>query len=152
MKLMPITLLAVTLGLFACSSQPTKTATTAAPSDAELADALAAVFGEQLKPDMAKVEQHPLGSLKNPVRVAMPMGERDYVARLICANGEQVSAYARDGSAGIGPYGSMLDAYTVICDTNEGAVEHTVYMDMYHADHEETRPAHGFKALTPPKK
>lgn len=65
-----------------------------------------------------------------------------------CENGELVSDFFRDGSVGIGPYGSMLDLYIVICDTNEGAVEHQVFMDMYHQDNIEKRPA-GFKALTP---
>ncbi len=134
--------------LSACSTQPKQQDTDA---DAELAKVLNAAFGERKKPDMTIVEQSPLGSAENPVRVAMPIGQRDYLARLVCDNGEQVSAFARTGSAGIGPYGSMMDTYTVICDTYQGVVEHTIYLDMYHADYEETRPAQGFKALLPPR-
>lgn len=135
--------------LSACSTQPKQQENT---SDAELTDALGAVFGERKRPNMAELEQYPLGTPENPVRVAMPIGQRDYLTRLICDNGEQVSAFARSGSAGIGPYGSMMDAYTVICDTYQGAVEHTIYLDMYHSDYEEVRPAIGFKALMPAKK
>jgi hypothetical protein len=135
--------------LSACSTQPKQQENT---SDAELTDALGAVFGERKRPNMAELEKYPLGTPENPVRVAMPIGQRDYLARLICNNDEQVSAFARSGSAGIGPYGSMMDAYTVICDTNQGAVEYTVYLDMYHANYEEKRPAKGFKALKPAKK
>lgn len=136
------------LSLIACSSQPQPQEKS---SEDELTDALAAVFGERKKPDMKMVEKYPLGTAENPVRVAMPIGQRDYLSRLVCSNGEQVSAFAREGSAGIGPYGSMIDSYTVICDTYQGAVEHTVYLDMYHGDYEETRPAQGFKALLPQK-
>lgn len=95
----------------------------------------------------AEIEKHPLGSAENPIRVSGPAGERKYLARLICANGEKVSAFSRSGSTGFGPYGSILDVYVVICDTDQGAVNHTVFMDMYHDNHVETRPAHGFKAL-----
>lgn len=146
MKLIHLPVFVFALNLIACNSQPQPQEKS---SEDELTDALAAVFGERKKPDMKMVEKYPLGTIENPVRVAMPIGQRDYLARLICENGEQVSAFARDGSAGLGPYGSMLDAYTVICDTDKGAVEHTVYLDMYHADHQETRPAQGFKALRP---
>lgn len=148
MKYNHLPLFVFALSLIACSSQPKPQENSA---DAELADALGAVFGERKQPNMAMVEKYPLGTPENPVRVAMPIGQRDYLARLVCDNGEQVSAFARSGSAGIGPYGSMIDAYTVICDTYQGAVEHTVFLDMYHADYEETRPAQGFKALLPHK-
>jgi hypothetical protein len=93
------------------------------------------------------IDQHPLGSAKNPIRASGPEGERQYLSRLICENDEPVSAFSRDGSSGIGPYGSILDIYTVVCDTDEGAINHTIFMDMYHDDYKEKRPAHGFKAL-----
>ena len=145
LALAPILTLAALLS--ACSTQPQQANT----SDEDLTDALGAVFGVRKQPNMAELEKYPLGTAENPVRVAMPIGQRDYLSRLICENDERVSAFNRIGSAGIGPYGSMIDAYTVICDTYEGAVEHSVYLDMYHSDYEETRPAQGFKALLPPK-
>ena len=130
--------------LSACTTQ-----TAPANTDGKEPDnALEGVFGKQIKPNMREVEKHPLGTEKNPVRVSMPEGERDYLTRLVCANGEQVSAFARMGSGDLSPYGSVMDIYTVICDTDQGAVEHTVFMDMYHANYVENRPAHEFKALT----
>jgi hypothetical protein len=131
--------------LSACSHQPTTSKTPV--KDEDLASALSSLFGAPLKPDMQEVEKHPLGSIKNPIRVSMPVGQRDYLSRLICENNEPVSAFSRGGSVGIGPYGSMLDVYTVVCDTDQGAVEHAVYMDMYHGNYIELRPAVGFKAL-----
>lgn len=132
----------------ACSTSPKPSDT----SDAELTDVLGAVFGVRKQPDMTQLEKHPLGTPENPVRVAMPIGQHDYLSRLICENDERISAFNRIGNAGIGPYGSMVDAYTVICDTNKGAVEYSVYLDMYHSDYEEIRPAQGFKALLPKQK
>lgn len=146
-------ILSLTILLVACStSNPSKkdTENTSTPKTKEqqdLAASLKLLFGEPVKPDMAEVEKHPLGSKANPIRVSGPSGERKYLSELICNNGEPVSAYSRAGSADIGPYGSILDIYTVICDTDKGAVEHSVFMDMYHRDYIETRPAHGFTAL-----
>jgi len=139
--LAPLILIA---SLSACTNQPTHTT----PDDEDLGNALGGIFGEQIKPDMNEVEKNPLGSAKNPIRVSMPIGERDYLSRLICENGEKVSAFSRNGSGDLSPYGSTMDIYTVICDTNKGAMEYTVFMDMYHGNYVEHRPAHGFKALT----
>lgn len=138
-------IIAIVLLLTACAQQPKQTS----DKDENLASALSSIFGDQIQPDMKEVEKHPLGSAKNPVRVSMPVGQYDYLSRLVCENGESVSAFSRNGSVGQGPYGSIMDLYTVICDTNQGAVEHSVYMDMYHPDNTETRPAAGFKALKP---
>lgn len=92
-------------------------------------------------------DKQPLGSFANPVRADGPEGQREYLARLVCSNQEPVSAFQRLGSAGVGPYGSILDVFVVICDTYQGAVNHTLYMDMYHSGYRETRPALGFAAL-----
>ena len=143
----------LTINLIACSAANTPKNDTAdkpatkTKEQENLADSLSILFGEPVKVDPAEIEKHPLGSQHNPIRVSGPAGERKYLARLICENGEPVSAFSRDGSADIGPYGSILDIYTVICDTDKGAVNHTVFMDMYHGNYKETRPAHGFKAL-----
>lgn len=145
MKIKMITAALLALLVSACAQQPKQTS----DKDENLASALSSIFGDQIQPDMKEVEKHPLGSAKNPVRVSMPVGQYDYLSRLVCDNGEPVSAFSRDGSVGQGPYGSIMDLYTVICDTNQGAVEHSVYMDMYHPDNTETRPAVGFKALKP---
>src|SRR5262245_24091680 len=117
----------LTINLIACTATntPKKETTdrpaTKAKEQEDLADSLRILFGEPVKVDAAEIEKHPLGSKHNPIRVSGPAGERKYLARLICENGEPASAFSRDGSTGIGPYGSILDIYTVICDTDKGA-------------------------------
>lgn len=137
--------------LSACSTQP-KQSTTPDASDEELSPALIGLFGENRQVNEASLENIPLGSKENPVRVQGPMGQRAYLSRLVCENNEPVSAYRRSGGAGIGPFGNIIDLYEVICDTNKGAVSHSVYLDMYHDEYQETRPAAGFIALKPIKK
>ena len=148
-----IIFLTVFLTLVGCAAVPSKTPeksqskNTTETEDQDLAATLTALFGQSITPDPQEIEKYPLGSAENPVRASGPSGQRRYLSRLICDNGEVVSAFSREGSAGIGPYGSIMDAYVVICDTNKGAINHTLYMDMYHSNYEETRPAQGFKAL-----
>lgn len=82
-----------------------------------------------------------LGTVTNPVRVLMPEGEREYLHRLRCANGS-APTFERQGSAGIGPYGKILDIYSVQC----GAEFSSIYMDMYHCS-EEQSPVPGFEIV-----
>lgn len=137
--------------LTACATQP-KQPTPQKASDEELTSALVALFGEKIQVDEKTLENIPLGTKENPVRVEGPMGQHDYLSRLVCDNNETVSAFQRSGSAGIGPFGNLTDLYEVICDTDKGAVSHSVFLDMYHGDYEETRPAVGFVGLKPGKK
>lgn len=136
--------------LTACASTPEPSVQS--EEDEELALSLAALFGETIQVDEKTLAQYPLGSKDNPVRVEGPLGQREYLSRLVCDNHEQVSAFQRSGNAGIGPYGNIIDRYEVICDTNQGAVTHNVYLDMYHGSYVETRPAAGFIALKPASK
>jgi len=99
-----------------------------------------ALQGAELDEALAKAASHPLGSMKNPVRASMPPGERDYLARLRCPDGA-APAYDRQGSGGAGPYGNIVDFYTVSC---KGAEAVRVAMDMYHAAYVEERPVPGF--------
>ncbi len=100
--------------------------------------------GKKLKTAIAAAQAHPLGSEKNPIRADMPPGERAYLARLRCADGN-APAFERLGSTGIGPYHNILDLYTVQC---AGAQPVSVYIDMYH-DHVETAPVAGFTIVAP---
>lgn len=84
-----------------------------------------------------------LGSSNNPVRASGPMGQRDYLHRLRCPD-DSSPAFERLGSAGLGPYGRMIDAYRVQCD---GQPETVIYMDLYHCD-EESEAVSGF-SITP---
>lgn len=93
---------------------------------------------DQTKP---KVEiSGPLGSDTNPVRCDFPKGERQYLNRLRCADGEPPT-YSRIGSFGLGPYGNVLDGYKVKC---EGRDDVTIFMDMYHQKYVETEAVPSF--------
>ena len=84
----------------------------------------------------------PLGSAQNPVRADMPAGQRAYLSRLRCANGRAPS-FERRGNMGAGPYGSIIDAYSVTC-AGSAPAESVVHLDMYHAGHVEAAAVPGF--------
>lgn len=90
----------------------------------------------------ARLADKPLGSEQNPVRADMPAGQRAYLARLRCANGRGPT-FSRIGSMGAGPYGSIVDAYSVNCAGSTPA-QSVVHMDMYHAGHAEAAAVPGF--------
>ncbi len=90
-----------------------------------------------------EIAKHKLGSQGNPVRADMPKGEHEYLSSLACSDGSQIS-YRRLGSAGTGPYGTILDIYNVSCFVNSTLEEYTVYMDMYHPNYKETQAIEGF--------
>ena len=100
-------------------------------SDAELARAVAAASA------------FPLGTAENPVRVGGPDGERAYIARLRCADGSRPKVGQR-GAAGVGAFGSVIDAYPLDCGTAAPG-KLTLVMDMYHDEHEEERAPAGFR-------
>lgn len=80
-----------------------------------------------------------LGSKTNPVRCSGPPGERAYLNRLRCSD-EKPPKYHRIGSYGLGPYGNIIDGYSVKCEEKDAV---TVFMDMYHK-HVEKEPVPGF--------
>ncbi len=84
----------------------------------------------------------PLGGRENPVCTKGVLGQRDYLARLRCKNG-RAPEFERAASIGIGPYGKILDLYTLHCEN--GPVQQ-VAMDLYHCI-EETRPIEGFEIV-----
>ena len=94
---------------------------------------------EEMSQLIAAADAHPLGSQENPIRVAGPEGERAYLARLHCADGAAARIGARR-EAGIGPYGSVVGAYEVICT---GGTSQIVF-DMYQEEHQESRAPAGF--------
>jgi hypothetical protein len=97
---------------------------------------------DELKQAIAAAEAFPLGSKNNPVRSDMPPGERAYLERLRCNDGT-APAFERAGSVGEGPYGTILDLYQLRCSSGQPSTA-SVYMDMYHRDYSEDRPAPGF--------
>ncbi len=97
---------------------------------------------DDLAAAIAAAEAHPLGSAENPVRVGGPPGERAYIARLRCADGAAPRVGQR-GSAGVGAFGTIVDAYPLDCGVAApGRV--TLVMDMYHEEHREDRAPPGF--------
>lgn len=91
---------------------------------------------------IAEAEKHPLGTKDNPVRVAMPQGERAYLANLRCSDGKAPSFF-RTGNLGPGVYMSTIDDYVVDCGSAAPGQVHVV-MDMYFPGHNESRPVPGF--------
>ena len=98
--------------------------------------------GSALTRAIAEADRHPLGSQQNPVRVSQPEGQRAYLSRLRCTNG-QAPSYMRAGNAGIGVFGNIIDNYTVVCADSTPA-RSAIFMDMYHAGHVENRAVPGF--------
>jgi hypothetical protein len=101
-----------------------------------------ALQGKKLDKAIARAEAHPLGSLENPVRASMPPGQHAYLAQLRCSDG-QAPAFRRAGNVGVGVFGNIIDHYVLRCATGEPA-EASVYMDMYHRGHTESRAVPGF--------
>ena len=102
----------------------------ALPSDAELERAVAAA------------DAHPLGTVKNPVRVGGPAGERAYIARLRCAGGARPGVGQRS-SAGVGAFGTIVDVFPLDCGAAAPG-RFDLVMDMYHDEHRENRAPAGF--------
>lgn len=127
--------------------------TTAAPSDTSAAygNALEDMFGgvPQAKSDRiaATLAGKALGSAENPVRANMPQGQRAYLSRLRCDNG-RAPTFERQGSAGMSPYGMVVDAYAVVCAGSKPASS-VIYIDMYHPAHIETAAPPGFGIVAP---
>ena len=109
------------------------------------------IFGPAYSPAemekrIAAAATQPLGSEANPVRASMPPGERAYIARLRCSDGQAPEILGR-GSTGTGPFGNILDLYNVRCAAGTPATA-KIYIDMYH-DHVETQAVPGFTIVAP---
>ena len=98
--------------------------------------------GAALDRAIAAAREYPLGSERNPVRTQGPIGQRAYLSRLRCAD-LRAPSFERSGSAGLSPYGNIVDLYRVDCGEAEPG-ERMVYLDMYHAGHRETETVPGF--------
>lgn len=103
-----------------------------------------ALQGKKLKKAIAKADQHPLGSKANPVRTTMPQGQRLYLSRLRCSDGQAPQFY-RAGNVGPGPFGNIVDLYKVTCPGAEPAAS-DIHMDMYHGGFIESRTVPGFRS------
>lgn len=98
--------------------------------------------GEELDELIEAASAKPLGSQENPVRVNMPAGQRAYLARLRCEDGN-APTFHRVGNFGVGVFGRIIDGYEVKCE-GSAPEETMVFMDMYHPQHVENKPVDGF--------
>jgi hypothetical protein len=122
-------------------------ATTQSPKDKECGAAEMLSGISCIEPNLDEISKHPLGSYDNPIRADGPRGQREYLSKLICPNGEPIQNYDRSGSVGIGPYGFMLDHYNVNCEQATELTKAGVYMDMYHKGYKEAKVSNGFNDL-----
>ena len=130
-----VLVMAALLGVAGCASAP--------ESDmSDLMSFMGAVSTAESARVAASLADKPLGSAGNPVRADMPAGQRAYLSRLRCANG-RAPTFERRGNMGPGPYGSIIDAYSVTCAGSSPA-DSVVHMDMYHAGHVEAAAVPGF--------
>ena len=97
---------------------------------------------DELRALVAAADAHPLGTIENPIRVGGPDGERAYLARLRCSDGQAPQIGARS-EAGVGAFGSIVGAFAVNC----GNARSRLVFDMYHEEHVETRAPTGFTLL-----
>jgi hypothetical protein len=134
--------LAAAISATAVSAQPPPRE--ASPAPRELLDAIGSGNSDAaIEQAIAAASAHPLGTLENPIRVGGPEGERAYLARLRCANGRAPAIGAKT-AAGIGAYGSLVDAWPVDCGAAApGKV--SLVLDKYHADHAEQGAPAGFQ-------
>jgi hypothetical protein len=98
-----------------------------------------------ITPDWAAINARPLGSNGNPVRADKPPGQRAYLSRLVCADGNRPTSFQRRGSFGPGPYSSIIDGYDVDC----AGTKFLIFMDMYHPGYVERRPVPPFTIRDP---
>lgn len=118
----------------------------AKPSEADVLRRMAlgepALTGHEMEEAVRKADKHALGSEENPIRAAMPEGQRAYLSRLRCSDGS-APAYHRRGNVGHGVFANIVDLYDVTCAGAEPASSE-IYMDMYHAGYIEKRAVPGF--------
>ncbi len=137
------------LALGGCAASGSQTRSASANSNDEIAAMLGKMMagesqmkGAALEKKVEEASAYPLGSADNPVRAHLPPGQRAYLSRLRCVDLSRPAFY-RAGSAGLSPYGNIVDLYVVTCEGGEPA-ESEVYIDMYHPGHVEEAAVKGF--------
>jgi hypothetical protein len=107
-----------------------------------LGEAQAGDVMAEIDAQAAAAAAFPLGTPENPVRVGGPDGERAYLARLRCADGQPPRIGERR-EAGVGGYGSIVASYALDCGAAAPG-RASLVLDMYHAEHREDRAPAGF--------
>jgi hypothetical protein len=131
----------VTLGFAAmlataCASSTSTSKANSSPTSGGFLD----MMYPEMDPDLEEISKHALGTRGNPVRADRPSGQRAYLSRLRCANGE-TPKLNRIGNFGLGPYSRIIDGYKVEC---KGEEDRTIVLDMYHPGYVEKEPVEGF--------
>lgn len=129
----------VILGVVGCASTSS--------NEDPFAEMFGGVPAERADRIAAGLSAHPLGSPQNPIRVNMPEGQRTYLSRLRCEDG-QAPKFQRLGSDGLGPYGQIIDSYQVDCVAS-APLTSVLSLDMYHPTHVETLAPAGFTIVAP---
>ncbi len=107
-----------------------------------------APVAQRVRSAIATAAAYPLGSDRNPVRVSGPAGQRGYIARLRCADGRAPQVGQR-ANVGTGPFGTIVDVYPLDCGDAEPG-QFSLFIDMYHDDHVETKAPAGFLMASSP--
>jgi hypothetical protein len=84
----------------------------------------------------------PLGTMDRPVLADSPRGEREYLHRLRCSDGDRPD-FVRGGSTAPSRDGHILDGYLIRC----GSSEVEAFFDMYHPQATVSEPLRGFSLV-----
>jgi hypothetical protein len=136
------------LGLGAAIAACAPSAPTPSLADGSLMALVRGASQAEAEQIAARISHRPLGSRENPVRADMPAGQRAYLARLRCSDG-RAPVFSRGGSAGVGPYGSMLDVYEANCAAGASPASAEIFIDMYRSGHVESKTVPGFTIVAP---
>lgn len=141
MKLATVCLAMLAVSLASCTSdEPTPKAV----GNLSVEDLMSGgrLSGPYLEKAIRNAAKYPLGSAENPVRADMPAGQRAYLTRLRCADGQPPS-FERTGILPETPFGSLVDGFDVLCKGGAPA-RRVLAIDMYHPGYIEPLPPPGF--------
>src|SRR5947209_5239751 len=107
-------LLAAATGLAAFPAAAQKLGQRTAPAEKSMAGIGEGSSDAEVAQELAAAAAFPVGTLRNPVRVVGPEGERAYLARLRCADGS-VPRIGAQRPGGTDAFGNLADLASVDC-------------------------------------
>jgi hypothetical protein len=145
MQKIPAALLLAALVASPIQAQPPREES---PAPREMLEAFGAGNSdEEIEKAITAANAFPLGTLENPIRTEGPEGAQAYLARLRCGDGS-MPKIGDKAPGGVGTYGTVVESVALDCGSAApGKV--TLVMDMYHAEHAETRAPAGFTTASP---
>ena len=124
---------AAALAASPASAQKPKLGQRTAPPEKSMAGIGGGSSDAEIAQELAAAAAFPIGSLRNPIRVAGPEGERAYLARLRCADGS-VPRIGAQRPGGTGGFGNVVDMAPVDC--GGAAPAHAdILIDIYQEEH-----------------